>query len=133
MFRFISSFIISTGSNFHNGDGYVRRDLVPKHEPTLGEYDDSRPDTIAQHLRWSRQANIGLWITSWWGPNRLEDSNTKDVIMEHAELGDMKIALHYETSNVSLAICMRIFPLLQFILSNRILPPACPCRIDRNQ
>lgn len=67
--------------------------------PTLGEYDDSRPETISQHLQWSGQANIGLWITSWWGPNRLEDSNTKDVIMRHENLGDLKIALHYETSN----------------------------------
>lgn len=90
---------IGIGTNFHNGDGYVRRDLVPQQQPTLGEYDDSRPETIAQHLRWSRQANIGLWITSWWGPNRLEDSTTKDVIMQHEDLGDLKVAIHYETSN----------------------------------
>lgn len=86
------------GSNFHNGDGYIRSQLVPPHSPTLGEYDDSKPETISQHLGWSRQANIGLWITSWWGPGRLEDSNTKDVILQHEELGDMKIALHYETT-----------------------------------
>lgn len=87
------------GSNFHNGDGYVRRDLAPQQQPALGEYDDSKPETIRQHLRWSRQANIGLWITSWWGPNRLEDTNTKDVIMQHEELGDLKVSIHYETSN----------------------------------
>lgn len=86
------------GSNFHNGDGYVRSQLDPPQYPTLGEYDDSKPETISQHLKWSRQANIGLWITSWWGPNRLEDSNTKNIIMEHKELGDLKIALHYETT-----------------------------------
>ena len=86
------------GSNFHNGGGYVRKQLDLPQFPTLGEYDDSRPETIAQHLAWSRQANIGLWVTSWWGPNRLEDMNTKDVIMEHKDLGDMKIALHYEST-----------------------------------
>jgi glycoprotein endo-alpha-1,2-mannosidase len=85
------------GSNFHNGGGYLRQDLIPPQAPALGEYDDSKPDTIAQHLKWSRQANIGLWVTSWWGPNLLEDSNTKNVIMEHEDLGEMKIALHYET------------------------------------
>ena len=77
----------------------MRRDLVPQQQPTLGEYDDTRPETIAQHLRWSRQANIGLWITSWWGPDRLEDSTTKDVILQHEDLGDLMISLHYETSN----------------------------------
>jgi glycoprotein endo-alpha-1,2-mannosidase len=37
-------------------------------------------------------------VTSWWGPNRVEDSNTRDVIMENADLGNLKIALHYETT-----------------------------------
>jgi glycoprotein endo-alpha-1,2-mannosidase len=85
------------GENFHNGDGYIRNQLTPPQAPALGEYDDSKASTIAQHLKWSRQANIGLWVTSWWGPNLMEDSNTRDVIMEHEDLGDMKIALHYET------------------------------------
>jgi glycoprotein endo-alpha-1,2-mannosidase len=87
------------GNNFHNGDGYVRSQLEPPQYPTLGEYDDTKPETISQHLKWSRQANIGLWVTSWWGPNRLEDTTTKDVILTHEELGDMKIAIHYETTN----------------------------------
>jgi Glycosyl hydrolase family 99 len=86
------------GSNFHNGDGYIRKELIPPQHPALGEYDDSRPDVIAQHMKWFRKANIGLLITSWWGPNRLEDSNTKDVIMKHDEIGNLKIALHYETT-----------------------------------
>lgn len=77
----------------------MRRDLEPRHVPTLGEYDDSTPEVVGQHIRWSRQANIGLWITSWWGPERLEDYTTKDVILQHEDLGDLKIALHYETSN----------------------------------
>jgi hypothetical protein len=86
------------GNNFHNGDGYLRKELVPSHQPALGEYDDSRPEVIAQHMRWFRKANIGLLVTSWWGPNRLEDTNTKDVIMEHEDVGNLKIALHYETT-----------------------------------
>jgi hypothetical protein len=86
------------GSNFHNGEGYVRSKLDPPQHPTLGEYDDSKTEVVKQHLKWSRQANVGLWVTSWWGPNKLEDSTTKDVILEHEDLGDMKIALHYETS-----------------------------------
>ena len=36
------------GSNFHNGDGYVRRELDPAQQPELGEYDDTKPEVIAQ-------------------------------------------------------------------------------------
>ena len=86
------------GNNFHNRDGYVRSQLEPAQLPALGEYDDSKSETIAQHLKWSKQANIGLWVTSWWGPNRLEDRNTRDVILPHKDLGDLKIALHYEST-----------------------------------
>jgi glycoprotein endo-alpha-1,2-mannosidase len=86
------------GANFHNGDGYVRSQLDPPQFPVLGEYDDSKPETIKQHLAWSRQANVGLLVTSWWGPNSSTDSTTKDAILNDEDLGDMKIALHYETS-----------------------------------
>ena len=36
---------------------------------------------------------------SWWGPGKSEDRTTLDVIMKHEEIGDLKIALHYETTN----------------------------------
>ena len=86
------------GERFHNGGGYMRKELIPRHLPALGEYNDSDPRVVAQHMKWFRQANIGLLVTSWWGPNRVEDSNTKDVIMEHDDVGNLKIALHYETT-----------------------------------
>jgi glycoprotein endo-alpha-1,2-mannosidase len=85
------------GDDFHNREGYLRSQLTPPHQPALGEYDDSRPEVIQQHLAWSRKANIGLWVTSWWGPNDTTDTNTKDVIMQHEDVGNLKIALHYET------------------------------------
>ena len=74
------------------------KNCSPPQAPVLGEYDDTKPETIAQHLKWSREANIGLWVTSWWGPNTLEDITTRDVILKHKDLGDMKIALHYESA-----------------------------------
>jgi glycoprotein endo-alpha-1,2-mannosidase len=86
------------GENFHNNGGYMRQDLQPPHQPALGEYNDSDPAVIAQHMSWFRKANIGLLVTSWWGPNRLEDTITKDVIMEHEDVGNLKIAIHYETT-----------------------------------
>lgn len=84
--------------DFHRGDGYVRKLLSPIHTPTLGEYDDRSTEVIAQHLRWSRQANIGLWVCSWWGPYSREDNTTSQYILNHPDLGDHKIALLYETT-----------------------------------
>eukprot|EP00934_Nitzschia_sp_Nitz4_P002036 Nitzschia sp. Nitz4//scaffold52_size167869//34323//36162//NITZ4_002265-RA/size167869-snap-gene-0.222-mRNA-1//-1//CDS//3329554002//2036//frame0 len=86
------------GSTFHNGGGYMREDLEPQHLPELGEYDDSKASTITKHLKWSRQANIGLWIASWWGPNKLEDNNIRNVILNHKDIDDMMVAVHYETT-----------------------------------
>jgi hypothetical protein len=81
---------------FHKGQGYLRKEL--NQFPMLREYNDTDKQVIAQHLSWSRRANIRLWITSWWGPDRLEDSTTRDLILNHRDLGDHKIALLYETA-----------------------------------
>mmetsp|Transcript_17261 Transcript_17261/g.43067 ORF Transcript_17261/g.43067 Transcript_17261/m.43067 type:complete len:600 (+) Transcript_17261:136-1935(+) len=83
--------------DFHRGAGYVRKNLMPPQMPMLGEYDDSDPEVIKQHMAWFRQANIGLLVTSWWGPDSTEDNTTKSVIMEHEDIGNLKIALHFET------------------------------------
>ena len=85
-------------NNFHNGQGYLRRKLDPPQYPTLGEYDDTDPDVIAQHLKWSRYANINLWVASWWGPNGHMDGTLKNVILPHPDMNGMKIALFYETT-----------------------------------
>jgi len=83
--------------DFHGGR-YMRKELVPPQLPTLGEYDDRDPAVIAQHLKWSRQANISLWVASWWGPDSREDRTLLQHILPHDELGDMQIALLYETT-----------------------------------
>jgi glycoprotein endo-alpha-1,2-mannosidase len=85
------------GNDFHGGR-YLREHLVPPQPPVLGEYDDRDPQVIAQHLRWSAQANISLWVASWWGPGRREDNTLRQHVLPHADLGDMRIALFYETS-----------------------------------
>jgi glycoprotein endo-alpha-1,2-mannosidase len=84
------------GSDFHGGQGYLRREL--NQLPFLGEYNDTDPGIIAKHLSWSRYANIRLWVTSWWGQSRIEDSTTKNIILNHRDLGDHQIALLYETN-----------------------------------
>ena len=83
------------GKKFHSEGGYLRQNL--SQGPMLGEYDDTRPDVVQQHLKWSQYAHIGLWLTSWWGPNRLEDDTTKNVILKVIEGTSHKIALLYET------------------------------------
>lgn len=82
--------------DFHGGR-YLRPHLVPPQMPTLGEYNDRSPEVIAQHLAWSRQANISLWAASWWGPDSREDLTLRQQVLPHPEIGDMKIAILYET------------------------------------
>jgi glycoprotein endo-alpha-1,2-mannosidase len=84
------------GNDFHRGGGYVRKIL--NQAPLLGEYDDTDPAVIAQHVTWSRQANIKLWVTSWWGPGSREDTTLRTVILPNQNVVDnIKIAIHYET------------------------------------
>lgn len=85
------------GSNFH-GRKYLREKLVPVQTPELGEYNDRDSEVIKQHLAWCEYAGIGLWVSSWWGPGKMEDITLKDHIMKHPDLKGMKIALFYETS-----------------------------------
>lgn len=85
------------GGDFHGGH-YMRDRLQPPQYPSLGEYDDRDAAVIAQHLAWSRQAHIGLWVASWWGPDKREDRTLLQHILPHGDLGSMQIALFYETS-----------------------------------
>ena len=92
------------GKDFHQGnpnnpDRYLREQLVdPQQLPALGRYNDTEPDVIAKHLKWSRQYNIDLWVSSWWGEDRREDLVIKNNILTHPQLGDHKIAIFYETT-----------------------------------
>ena len=83
--------------DFHGGR-YMREHLQPPQPPSLGEYDDRTPEVIGQHLAWSRAANVSLWVASWWGPGRREDTALLQHVLPHSELGDMRVALFYETS-----------------------------------
>jgi glycoprotein endo-alpha-1,2-mannosidase len=82
--------------DFHRGQGYLREKI--EQCPLLGEYDDREKQTISKHLAWSRQANIRLWVTSWWGPDSREEETLQGSILNHEELGDHSIALFYETT-----------------------------------
>jgi hypothetical protein len=87
-------------NDFHNGDPYLRDYLDPRQEPWLREYDDSDPATIAAQLKVSRQANIRLWVSSWFGPNSRTDTTMRNTMLPHPDLGSsVKFAIHYETNN----------------------------------
>jgi len=96
------------GKDFHQGnpdnpDRFLREQLIGdlSHQqqlPALGRYNDTEPDVIAKHLKWSRKYNIDLWVSSWWGEDRREDLVIKNNILTHPQLGDHKIAMFYETT-----------------------------------
>lgn len=83
--------------DFHSDAGYLRDQLDPPQPPFLGEYNDHDESVIAQHFAWSRQANVQLWVTSWWGPNRREDTATLKIL-QHRDIGKNNIALFYEST-----------------------------------
>lgn len=83
------------GKNFHRGK-YMRADIG--HIPALGEYDDTDPLVIQQHLDYSRQANIGLWVSSWWGKHSREDNTTRKVVFPVLNGTTHKLAVLYETT-----------------------------------
>mmetsp|Transcript_2693 Transcript_2693/g.3817 ORF Transcript_2693/g.3817 Transcript_2693/m.3817 type:complete len:1282 (-) Transcript_2693:194-4039(-) len=86
------------GDTSFNGRNYLRAELSPPQYPTLGEYDQRNEEVITQHLKWSEQANINLWVTSWWGPDSATNRNTL-AITNNGYLAESKIklALFYET------------------------------------
>jgi len=92
------------GKDFHQGNpnnpqSYLRKQLLDSPQlPKLGEYDDTQPNILKKHLTWSRQNNIKLWVTSWWGKDRREDLNIKNNILKHPQLKQHKIAIFYETT-----------------------------------
>ena len=91
--------------HFERGEAYLRALLDPRQEIRLGEYDDRRPEVIQQHLAWSRQANIGVWVASYFGLGRPSEETLRTAILPQLALQDdtsdnnyvVKVALHYET------------------------------------
>ncbi len=85
------------GDDFHGGR-YARAELDPPQLPALGEYDDRTEEVIRRHAEWSRHAGIDCWIASWWGPGSREDVTLTRHVLPSRSLGDLKVAVHYETA-----------------------------------
>ena len=107
--------------DFHSDRTYLRQALDPPQLPVLGEYNDHDPFVIAQHLVWSRQANVKLWVTSWWGPRRREDTATLKIL-QNPYLKENMVALFYETQGRILKdnamITENIAPDMEYICQN---------------
>jgi hypothetical protein len=86
--------------DFHGG-AYLRERLLPPQQPVLGEYNDRSQEVVQQHLDWCREAGIGFWVASWWGPYSREDVTLLNNILPHPELSDFKIAVFYETTGLT--------------------------------
>ncbi len=85
-------------SNDFHGGRYLREHLIPRQWPVLGEYNDRSATVIKQHADWCRSAGISVWAASWWGPGSREDTTLLNHTLQSPDLGDIKIAILYETT-----------------------------------
>ncbi|CAB9521484.1 Glycoprotein endo-alpha-1,2-mannosidase-like protein [Seminavis robusta] len=84
-------------TNKHWPEGYLRENLSPVHEPLLGHYSVRDTAVIDQHFQWAKDYGINLFVASWWGRDSFEDITLRDYMFPSSNLGDLKIALFYES------------------------------------
>lgn len=87
-----------TFSGSHSWRETLREHLSPAQPPALGEYDSRDSAAIAAHIDQSHRANISFWAISWWGPGSVDDKTTHDYIFTHPRAGELKYAVHYEST-----------------------------------
>ena len=73
-------------------------DISSDYYPALGAYSSNDPAVVAQHMKWLRQAGIGVIITSWWGQGSREDQ-VVPLLLRTAEQYGIKVAFHIEPYN----------------------------------
>jgi hypothetical protein len=82
----------------HNVNQSLRGHLTPPQPPELGQYSSRDNATIASHIDHSHQGNIDFWAVSWWGPDSAEDSTFRNNVLTHPRAGELKYAIHYEST-----------------------------------
>ena len=70
-------------------------DIASDYFPALGAYSSNDPAVVEQHMKWLRQARIGVIISSWWGQGSREDQAVP-LLLKTAEQYDIKVAFHIE-------------------------------------
>ena len=86
-----------------SGSNVMRYRLEPTQRAVLGLsdtelYESRDQDVIGQHIEWSKQANIDVWFTSWWGPGSYTDNSLKNHILENPKMGEIQYAILYEST-----------------------------------
>jgi hypothetical protein len=82
----------------HTVNQSLRGHLTPPQPPASGEYNSRDAATIAAHIDHSHQGNIDFWAVSWWGPGSAEDSTIRNNLLAHPRAGELKYAIHYEST-----------------------------------
>ena len=73
-------------------------DIAADYFPALGAYSSNDPAVVTQHMKWLRQAGIGVIISSWWGQGSREDQAVP-LLLQTAEEYEIKVAFHIEPYN----------------------------------
>jgi len=76
----------------------LRGHLDPKQLPEHGVYSSRSAETISGHIAQSKRGGIDFWVVSWWGPHSRTDIAFKNHILPHADAGELKYALFYEST-----------------------------------
>jgi len=63
--------------------------------PVLGAYSSNDPDVVDQHMRWLREAGVGVIIVSWWGQGS-QNERAVPLILQTAARHDIKVTFHIE-------------------------------------
>lgn len=85
-------------SGGHRVNQSLRGHLNPAQPPAIGEYSNRDEATISAHINQSQQASVDFWAVSWWGPSSAENITFRDSILAHPRHGDLKYAVHYEST-----------------------------------
>src|SRR4051812_15574651 len=87
-----------TYSGGHSWTENLRAKLVPPQPPALGNYSSRSSTTINSQIDESHRGNISFWATSWWGPGSAEDTTIRNSIFTNSRAGELKYAVHYEST-----------------------------------
>lgn len=87
--------VTDSGSQYPDG---VRRDIASTNYPLLGPYDSADPAVIDRHLDWAERAGIDVLVSSWWGPDSLEDGGLGRLLDRVEATGSpVRVAVYLET------------------------------------
>jgi glycoprotein endo-alpha-1,2-mannosidase len=76
----------------------LRSKLTPQQPPALGFYSSRDNAVIGGQIDQSHRGNISFWAVSWWGPGAADDATTREYILAGPRAGELKYAVHYEST-----------------------------------